>query len=194
MIKFFTALIFAIVFSVSATAAEIGDDGLHKQDWFTITFRDIAEDIAAAKDEGKRLVMIFEQRGCIYCREVHEILLVDPAVKEYLQEHFMIVQYNIHGDEEVTDTDGEALTEKTAARKWGFLFTPTIMFMPEEITGEKNAQQMAVATMPGFFRKGTFLDMFTWVNEKGYDGSETFQDFHARQIRERRAAGIVNTD
>ena len=26
-------------------AAEVGDDGLHKEEWFSITFRDMAEDI-----------------------------------------------------------------------------------------------------------------------------------------------------
>ena len=55
--------------ALSASAAatvEIGDDGLHKQDWFAVTFRDIAEDIEIARDEGKRLAMIFEQRGCIH--------------------------------------------------------------------------------------------------------------------------------
>ena len=45
-----------------------------------ITFRDIAEDIAAAKDEGKRLAIIFEQRGCIYCAKMHEVILADPEV------------------------------------------------------------------------------------------------------------------
>ena len=34
--------------SISSAAAVIGDDGLHKEDWFAITFRDVAEDIEAA--------------------------------------------------------------------------------------------------------------------------------------------------
>jgi len=178
----------------SAAAVEIGDDGLHKQDWFTITFRDIAEDIAAAKDSGKRLVMMFEQRGCIYCREVHEKVLVDPDVRAYLEENFMIVQYNLYGDEEVIDLDGDELTEKTAAAKWGVIFTPTIFFMPDEVPEGTSAKDAAVAAMPGAFRKGTFLDMFAWVNDKGYAGDEGFQAYHARRIRERNAAGEENTD
>ncbi len=183
--------------ALSASAAatvEIGDDGLHKQDWFAVTFRDIAEDIETARDEGKRLAMIFEQRGCIYCTEVHEKVLVDPEVRDFLQTNFMIVQYNLYGDEEVMDTDGEALTEKTAARKWAVLFTPTIIFMPEVIGSAMDVRQAAVAVMPGAFRKGTFLDMFAWVHQRGYESDEGFQQFHARRIRERSAAGQVNTD
>ena len=177
-----------------ALAVEIGDDGLHKQDWFSVTFKDLAEDLETANDDGKRLVLIFEQRGCIYCREVHEKVLVDPKVREFIKTNFMVVQYNLYGDEEVIDFDGDSLTEKEAARKWGVLFTPTIMFMPETINVNASAKEQAVALMPGAFRKGTFLDMFKWVHQKGYDGEEGFQQFHARSIRERDAAGIENTD
>lgn len=179
---------------IGLSAAEVGDDGLHKQDWFSVTFRDLAEDLETANDDGKRLVMFFEQRGCIYCREIHEKVLTDPEVRDFIQENFMVVQYNLYGDEEVVDFDGDELTEKSAARKWGILFTPTILFMPEEASEGKNAQQQAVAVMPGAFRKGTFLDMFKWVHEKGYDGDEGFQQYHARSIRERSAAGVENTD
>ncbi len=191
---FLASVLFAIWTITTAGAAEIGEDGLHKQDWFAITFRDIAEDIATANDDGKRLVMIFEQRGCIYCREIHENVLTDPKVRDYLESNYVVVQYNLYGDEEVIDIDGDVLSEKTAARKWGVLFTPTIMFMPEEAAEATNAKDAAVAMMPGAFHKGTFLDMFTWVREKGYDGEEGFQKYHARRIRERAEAGEENTD
>ncbi len=190
-------LLLALAFYLPASlgvAVTVGEDGLHKQDWFSITFRDIQEDIAAAEEEGKRLVLIIEQRGCIYCRKVHEEILTDPEVRDYIKANYKVVQYNLYGDEEVTDTDGEVLTEKTAARKWGIAFTPTILFMPEKVDAGMDTRQAAVATMPGAFQKGTFLDMFTWVREKLYDTDEDFQRYHGRRIRERQAAGIVNTD
>ncbi len=49
---------------------------------------------------------------------------------KYVSEHFKVVQYNLYGDEEVIDLDGEVLTEKTAAEKWGIMFTPTWLFLP----------------------------------------------------------------
>lgn len=187
-------LVLALALPASAGAATLGDDGLHKQDWFSITFRDLAEDIAAAQEEGKRLAIIIEQRGCIYCKKVHEEILSDPQVRDYIKANYKMVQYNLYGDEEVTDLDGEVLTEKTAARKWGIAFTPTILFLPEEPGGELDARQASVASMPGAFQKGTFLDMFTWVREKRYETDEDFQRYHARRIRERNEAGVPNTD
>ena len=128
--KLLPAFAFVVLLLLPAQA-EIGEDGLHKEDWFALTFRDVGEDIAAAAEQGKRLAIVFEQRGCIYCAKMHEELLSDPEVRDFIKVHFMVVQYNMFGDEEVTDLDGEVLTEKTAARKWGFVFTPTIAFLPE---------------------------------------------------------------
>jgi thioredoxin-related protein len=194
-VKTLIAAAFLFLFATLAgSAVELGEDGLHKEDWFAVTFRDVADDIREAKESGRRLAMIFEQRGCIYCKEIHEQVLTDPKVRDYLKKNFMIVQYNLYGDEEVTDIDGESLTEKTVARKWGVMFTPTILFMPVDVPEGKNARQAAVAIMPGAFHTGTFLDLFTWVNDQGYNTEEGFQAYHARRIRERTAAGEENTD
>lgn len=187
-------LIFIFGFAVPVLAAQLGEDGLHKEPWFSQTFRDLSEDLAQANSEGKRLAIIFEQRGCSYCKEVHEKVLSDPEVRDFIKANYMMVQYNLHGDEEVVDLDGEALTEKTAARKWRVLFTPTIFFFPEEAAEGKDLASQTVAVMPGAFSKGTFLDMFQWVHIKGYETDEDFQRYHARRIRERQAAGKKNTD
>lgn len=187
-------LLMVLAFSQALHAAEVGDDGLHKEAWFTITFRDIADDIAQAKAEGKRLALTFEQRGCIYCAQMHEKILSDPEVRDYIAANFMVVQYNMFGDEEVTDLDGETLTEKTAARRWGYVFTPTIVFLPEEAPEGKTVAEAAVATMPGAFGKWTFLNMFRWVREKGYERDEHFQQYHARIINELRAEGRLGDE
>lgn len=169
---------------LAAGAAEIGDDGLHKEPWFQTTFKDMAEDLASAAQEGKRLAVIFEQRGCIYCKKMHEEVFSDPEVADYIQANYYVVQMNLFGDEEVTDFDGEALPEKAMATRWGVVFTPTILFMPEDAP-DGPAGAAAVATIPGAFGKLTTLHMFQWVREKGYEGDEHFQKYHARKIAER---------
>jgi thioredoxin-related protein len=194
MLRTAFALVALLFIGNAPASAEVGDDGLHKEGWFTITFRDIGDDIEQAKSEGKRLAIIFEQRGCIYCRQMHEKLFTDPEVRDYIRDNFMVVQYNMFGDEEVTDLDGDTLTEKTAARKWGYVFTPTIVFLPEEVPTGKTVAEAAVATMPGAFGKWTFLDMFRWVREKGYETDEHFQIYHARHINELRAQGRLDAE
>jgi len=166
---------------------ELGDDGLHKEDWMRDTFKDLNEDLAEANAEGKRLVVMVEQRGCIYCTKMHNEVFSREDVADYIRENFFVVQVNLHGDTEMTDFDGEVLTEKQATRKWGLLFTPSILFLPEEVDEGATAQTASVALMPGAFGAGTTLDMFTWVKEKRYDldSDEDFQRYHARRIQER---------
>ena len=177
----------ALLIAAPVWAAELGDDGLHKASWMRDTFKDLAEDLDEASAEGKRLVLFFEQRGCIYCTKMHQEVFPRPDIDQMISDNYFVVQLNLHGDTEVTDFDGETLSEKQMARKWGILFTPTIMFMPETVENGLTAQSAAVAVMPGAFGPGTTLDMFTWVHEKRYEdqSEEDFQRYHARRIQER---------
>ena len=183
----FLAGALALLMALPVTAAVLGDDGLHKQPWMRDTFKDLREDLGEANAEGKRLVLFFEQRGCIYCSKMHKEVFSESEVSAYIDDNYFVVQLNLHGDIEVTDFDGEVLTEKDMARKWRVLFTPNIVFLPEEVPEGENALEASVAVMPGAFSKGTTLDMFTWVAEKRYllDNGEDFQRYHARRITER---------
>lgn len=176
-----------VIFATAAPSAELGDDGLHKTSWMRDTFKDLGEDLAEANAEGKRLLLMFEQRGCVYCTKMHNEVFPDPEVEAFIEDNYFVVQLNLHGDVEVTDFDGEVLAEKNMARKWGILFTPSLMFLPEEVSEGVSTPQAAVAVMPGAFAKGTTLDMLTWVAEKRYelDNGEDFQRYHARRIQER---------
>lgn len=167
-----------------AFGAPMGDDGLHKPAWLRDTFKDMAEDLEEASAEGKRMVVIFEQRGCIYCKAMHEETFPDPRIDALIKENYFVVQMNLFGDVEVTDFDGEILSERDMAVKWGVVFTPTLMFMPEEAPESGTAAQAAVATMPGAFGRGTTRALFQWVLEKGYEGDEHFQKYVARVLSE----------
>ena len=179
-----------LVIPVSAFSAEMGDDGLHKQTWMRDTFKDLREDLDEANMEGKRLVLMFEQRGCIYCSKMHKDVYSRDKVSNYIEENFFVVQLNLHGDLEVTDFDGEVLSEKAMARKWNILFTPTVLYLPQEVDDGLTAPEASVSFMPGAWSTGTTLDMLTWVKEERYllNNGEDFQRYHARRINERRAA------
>lgn len=181
--------VFAILLVSSAIAADLGEDGMHTASWLRNTFKDLSEDLAEANADGKRFVVIVEQRGCSYCKKMHEEVFSDAVVLNYLEDNFFVIRINLHGDTDVTDFDGEVLSEKAATRKWGLLFTPTMLFLPESVDENTTAAQAAVAAMPGAFSVGTTLDLLTWVNEERYaiqdETGEDFQRYHARKISER---------
>ncbi len=165
-----------------AAAVELGDDGLHKPTWLRDTFKDMTEDLAEANAEGKRLLVIFEQRGCIYCTEMHEKIFPEPEIDALIRDNYFVVQMNLFGDVEVTDFDGETLSEKDMAVKWGVVFTPTMLFLPEEVGEDQTAAKAAVVTMPGAFGKQTTAALLTWVKDHGYESGEHFQKYLAERV------------
>ena len=186
MLKKLIVLCALAVSPVLAGETFIGDDGLHKTDWMRDTFRDMAEDLEEANAEGKRFMVIIEHRGCIYCTKMHEQVFPDPEVKAMIEDNYFVVQMNMFGDIEVTDFDGETLSEKDMISKWNIVFTPTMMFFDDELPPEgTTAAQAAVMTMPGAFGKFTTLSMFQYILEKGNEGDEHFQKYVARIIAER---------
>jgi Thioredoxin-related protein len=190
MKKFLATLLLGLFTYAGAHAAMMNEDGLHIQPWFLDSFLELEDDINEAEANNKRVALIIEQRGCIYCKKMHEEVLTRDDVREAITADYEMIQINMFGDREMLDLDGEALPEKEMVRKWGALFTPTIMFLPaaDELEEGKSLAQQVKSVMPGAFGRGTVLDMFSWVTERGYNGDEPFQKYHARKIAERRAA------
>jgi len=189
MLKLAYALLAGVMLTGAATAGPpLGEDGLHKPAWFVETFRDLRDDLADANAEGKRLLLMFEQRGCIYCTRMHETVYVDPEIERLLTEEFYVIQMNLFGNLEVTDFDGTVLEERDMARHWGVVFTPTLIFAPEDLPESGGLRESAAVVMPGAFERGSTRLMLEWVLEKGYEGDEHFQKYVARRLDEMRAA------
>ena len=81
----------AVFMSATMGLAEMGDDGLHKAPWMRDTFKDLSEDLADANAEGKRLMVIIEQRGCIYCKKMHEDVFPVAKIADYIEENYFVV-------------------------------------------------------------------------------------------------------
>ena len=184
-----TALTMALALLAIPALAEKGPDGLHVQPWIEETFLDLREDFETAAAEDRRLLVLIEQRGCIYCDKMHEEVFTEADIAERLSDDFFVVRINLYGDLEVTDLDGEVLTEKEAARRWGALFTPTAFYLPAALPEDPGPlPEVAAAAVPGAFGAWTTRNMMDWVLEEGYAGDEDFQRYHARKLSE---AGVV---
>ena len=185
---FRTTLAALALLTTSVHAAEIGDDGLHEAPWIEETFKDLREDLEEAEAQDKTLMVIIEQRGCIYCTKMYEEVFPDPEITAALMDDFYVVQLNMFGDIDVTDFDGETMSEKDIVQRWNANFTPMIMFFPPEVASDITAADAAIVSMPGAFGKWTTLNLLNWIREDRYEGDETFQRYHARILQER---GIV---
>jgi Thioredoxin-like domain len=165
-----------------------GDDGIYRQSWFTEGFLDLKADHAEAKTAGKRLAVIFEQRGCIYCERMHVDVLARRYINDYVRENFNIIQLDLWGAREVTDFDGAKMPEKKLAERWGIIFTPTVVFFKDDIAalnGKWGRELEAIERLPLGFGPPTFYDLFVWVRTKGYVQDPNFQRFHIARMAER---------
>lgn len=155
----------------AASVLKLNDDGLYTKPWFLESLLDLNDDLKEAADKGKRLVIMWELKGCPYCKKVHEINLADPAIESFIKDRFELLQLNIIGAREVTDFDGQRLTEKEFARKYGVRATPTFQFFPEKADGlaQKAPQAREVARWQGYMEPKPFTAMFRFVADKAYE-------------------------
>lgn len=172
------------------SSVEVGDNGLHIQDWFLESFLDLGEDYSAAADAGKGLIVLFEQRGCPYCGELHNVNLAQADIRSYMQKKFDTVQLDIFGSREVTDFDGKAMEERRLASRWGVNFTPTAVFFSGATDGilGKMGRDAEAARMPGYFKPYHFLSMLEFVGEGHYKTTQ-FQRYISNKINAQRAKG-----
>ncbi|OKO87967.1 thioredoxin [Bradyrhizobium sp. NAS80.1] len=172
----------ALVASLRAARAEPapGDDGLYHEPWFLQSFLDLREDLDSAAAGGKRLAIMWELRGCPYCRETHLVNFADADITKYIRDNFEVLQLNLIGSRKVTDFDRQELSEKDLAQKYGIRFTPTFQFFPPSSGGIEAKEPMAreVTRAPGYLKPQHFLAMFRFVREQAYERG-SFRDFLA---------------
>lgn len=169
----------------AANVPRLGDDGLYHPSFEMDTFKDLRDDLKEANAAHKRLLLIIEQRGCIYCKQMETQVFPDPAIHSLLSDRFFVDKINMWGDTQVTDFDGKVLTEKEIVRRWGVNFTPTMIFLPAQVPAGKTAAQAAVLTMPGAFGKITTKGVLHYVLDQAYakgQGLQAYLKAHAATL------------
>jgi len=151
--------------------AVLGDDGLYRQPWFLESFLELADDLAGASEKKKRFAIMWELRGCPYCKQTHLVNFAKPEIENFIKDRFEVLQLNIIGSREVTDFDGEKLSEKRLAEKYGVRYTPTFQFFSDNATGlaRKKPREREVARAEGYLEPRDFLAMFRFVVERAYE-------------------------
>ncbi len=139
-------------------------------------------DAAAA---GKRFAVVWEQTGCPYCRRMHDSYLADPKVSGWINDHFVMVDLDLHGARMVIDFDGSRQTESRLAQKYVIRLTPTIQFFPKDpaAVAGRTGPDIETARMPGLLGPEDFLAMFQWVVQ---GQGEDFASFTRRRSEEPR--------
>ncbi|SCZ49271.1 thioredoxin family protein [Thiohalomonas denitrificans] len=166
---------------VGMTAAAFGVDekleeggvnpGYHPQpDWFKQSFLDLNEDVEDAVEEGKRLLLYFYQDGCPYCAKLLQDNFGQRVIAQKTQDSYEVVAINLWGDREVTNLEGEVVTEKQFAADLKVMFTPTLLFLDE--------QGGTALRVNGYYHPAKFISALEYAST---DREADFSVFLAKQ-------------
>ncbi len=90
-------------------------------------FTDYEQGMAAAKAEGKPVLIDFTGFGCVNCRKMEAAVWTDPQVADLLEKKFVLISLYVDDKTplaepiEVTDAQGQKRTLRTVGAKWSYL-------------------------------------------------------------------------
>ncbi len=143
--------------------------GFHEQpEWFKNSFLDLREDVAEAREAGKRVMLYFYQDGCPYCKKLLELNFTQKTVVDKTRQNFDVISINMWGDREVVDMAGREMTEKAFSAALRVMFTPTILFLDE--------QGRVVLRVNGYYHPQKFLMALEYVAGRMED-KLSFRDY-----------------
>lgn len=159
----------------NARSKQASSDGDYHPEWFKQSFLDLKDDIQEAGRQNKKLIVYFYQDGCPYCKKLIKYNLADKTALTLAKDNFDIIAINIFGALEVTDTDGEVLSEKQYSKKMHISFTPSMI-----VFNEKN---QAIFKMHGYYALDKFTAMLKYLSEKNPQ-QQTFSEYLKTQARQ----------
>ena len=145
---------------------------VHYPAWFQLSFLNLREDLDEALRYGKRgLIAYFGQHDCAYCSALIEKNLALPDIEKYTRRYFDVVAIDIHGDEAVTDMEGEEMSEREFAELHEVDFTPTLLFY--------DADGNEAMRLRGYYPPYKFRAALEYVADAHYR-NESFRDYLER--------------
>ena len=68
----------------------LSEDGLYQEPWFLQSFLELADDLDQAARNGKRFAVMWELKGCPYCRETHLVNFARQDIADFVRSNFEI--------------------------------------------------------------------------------------------------------
>jgi len=118
-------LIFSCFFSVS-WASDVKDPYKY---FFNETWGDLPEELAKAKEEGKKgLFIFFEMDECPFCHYMKNNVLNQPDVQSFYRKNFLNFVIDIESDVEIVNIKGKTVKQKDFAKKNRVRATPVMAY------------------------------------------------------------------
>ena len=113
--------------AVSAFAPPMNAQDFNLNTKVVAKYKDYEQGMAAARAEGKPVLIDFTGFGCVNCRKMEAAVWTDPTVADMLMKDFVLISLYVDDKTalpepmEVTDAQGEPKTLRTVGAKWSWL-------------------------------------------------------------------------
>jgi thioredoxin-related protein len=155
-------------------APEAASGTLHAQPWL------MASPLNLSKRDGKPLLVIFEQKVCAACDEMHADGFPRPEVAELLK-RYRAARVDIASAEALKTPNGKSLAMREWARKLKIVYTPSFVFF--------DAGGREVFRVEGYLRPFHLASSLDYVASGAYKKQPEFQRFIEARAAARRAKG-----
>ncbi len=153
------------------------------QYFFDQTLGDLTSELAAARQQGKRgIVIFFEQDECPFCHRMKETVLNQPEVQEYYKKHFLVFPMDIESTAEVTDPKGKVTNQKAFFADVTHNRGATPVFAFFDLDGNLTVRYTGATSG---------VDEFMWLGEYASNGVYKTEPF-TRYKREKRKESRSN--
>jgi thioredoxin-related protein len=159
---------------LAARSPEPASGRLHAQPWL------MAPPLDLARGDGKPLMVLFEQKVCAACDELHAEGFARPEVASLLP-GLRAAQVDIASRDAVRTPSGEATTMRDWARALGISYTPSLVFF--------DGGGREVFRAEGYLRPFHLASSLEYVTSGAYRGQPEFQRFIEARAAERRSRG-----
>ncbi len=181
-IKYFLFLLIFSLLNTTSAFAEGEDphtfddfpltDPLKYPEWFKQSFLDLPEDLHESVNNGKKgIIVYFGQKRCAYCRMLMEVNFRQKEIAQYTRENFDVIPIDIWSVEELTDMNGNVMSERDFAHRENTSFTPSLMFY--------DADGNLAMKLRGYYPPYQFMAALQYVAE-GHYKREKFKVYLAR--------------
>jgi len=144
--------------------------------WFKTSFFDLKDDLAQAKKDGKRgIIVMLSQEYCTTCKAFLRTTFSDPDIKKQVLAKYDVIGMDIFGDEEVTTPDGMVTNVRNFADKQSARLTPTLLFF-----GTESALLVKII---GFYPPEKFQLVLDYINGNHYQSTKLGDYLRDKRIK-----------
>ena len=160
-----------------AHAREPASGKLHEQPFFMRAPYDLDR---SRRTSVKPLAVVFDQRHCAACDEMHAHGFTNPAMRALIAK-FDVARLELFGEQPVVTPAGKRSSEAEWAQELKVAYTPTVVFF--------DTRGKEVFRVEAYLRPFHFASSFDYVASGAYRTQPSFQRFLQARAEKIRAAG-----